>query len=121
MAGKIVHFEVQAQDADRAQAFYERVFGWSFSDSGMPGIDYRMTRTGDDQGGAISASEANAGHLTVYFETDDIDATLAEVRGGGGEAEAKQPIPGIGWFAPCKDTEGNAFSLFQSDESATMG
>ena len=26
----------------------------------------------------------------------------------------------VGWFARCKDTEGNAFSLFQSDESAQM-
>ena len=28
-----------------------------------------------------------------------------------------QPIPQTGWFARCKDTEGNAFSLFQADES----
>ena len=38
----------------------------------------------------------------------------------GGDAEDKQPIPGIGWFARCKDSEGNSFSLFQSDESVTM-
>ena len=53
----------------------------------------------------------------VYFETDDIDAELAKVRELGGQAEDKQPIPGVGWFAGCKDPEGNAFSLFQSDES----
>jgi predicted enzyme related to lactoylglutathione lyase len=29
------------------------------------------------------------------------------------------PVPGYGWFAACKDTEGNAFSLWQSDESAS--
>ena len=34
-----------------------------------------------------------------------------------GRPSDKQPIPGTGWFAGCKDTEGNAFSLFQSDES----
>ena len=33
------------------------------------------------------------------------------------EAEDKQPIPSIGWFARCRDTEGNEFSLFQADES----
>ena len=27
------------------------------------------------------------------------------------------PIPHVGWFARCTDTEGNEFSLFQSDES----
>ena len=38
----------------------------------------------------------------------------------GGKADDKQPIPGIGWFARCKDSEGNSFSLFQGDESVTM-
>jgi predicted enzyme related to lactoylglutathione lyase len=28
------------------------------------------------------------------------------------------PIPGIGWFACCKDTEGNQFGIMQSDTSA---
>ena len=37
----------------------------------------------------------------------------------GGEAEDKMPVPGYGWFAGCRDTEGNAFSLWQSDESAS--
>ena len=28
-------------------------------------------------------------------------------------------FPHVGWFAHCSDTEGNTFSLFQSDESVT--
>jgi predicted enzyme related to lactoylglutathione lyase len=28
------------------------------------------------------------------------------------------PVPGHGWFAACRDTEGNAFSLWQGDEAA---
>ena len=46
-----------------------------------------------------------------------IDKTIARVRELGGSAEDKQPIPTVGWFARCSDTEGNDFSLFQSDES----
>jgi predicted enzyme related to lactoylglutathione lyase len=42
------------------------------------------------------------------------------VREAGGEAEDKQPIPGVGWFTRCKDTEGNPFGLFQTDESVQM-
>ena len=120
MAGKLVHFEIVADDADRATQFYSSVFGWDFSDSGMPGIDYRMVRTGDDQGGAVYPGERKQQSPIVYFDTDDIDGTLAKIREGGGEAEDKMPIPHIGWFAGCKDTEGNDFSLFQSDESAPM-
>ena len=54
---------------------------------------------------------------TIYLGSDDIDADLAKVKELGGEAEDKQPIPHIGWFSRCKDSEGNEFSLFQSDES----
>jgi uncharacterized protein len=120
VAGQLVHFEIEAQDPDRAAAFYRSVFGWDFQDSGMPGIDYRMVRTGENQGGGLYQSEERKGHLTVYFDTDDIDASIAKVRDSGGEADEKQPIPGVGWFAAAKDSEGNAFSLFQSDESVPM-
>ena len=114
-SGKIVHIELPAADADRAQRFYSEVFGWQFADSGMEGIDYRMFQ--GEPGGAVYPGE-NAGQgPIVYFESDEIDAEIQKVREAGGQAEDKQPIPGVGWFAGCKDPEGNAFSLFQSDES----
>ena len=114
-SGKIVHIELPASDADRAQRFYEGLFSWQFADSGMEGIDYRMFQ--GEPGGAVYPGE-NAGQgPIVYFETDDIDAELAKVRELAGQADDKQPIPGVGWFAGCKDAEGNSFSFFQSDES----
>jgi uncharacterized protein len=117
MAGNLVHFEVPAENADRAQKFYEDLFGWQFERYEGP-FDYRTTNAGSGPGGGLYPSETGAGGLKVYFDTEDIDATVARVREVGGEAEDKQPIPGIGWFAACKDTEGNAFWLFQADESA---
>ena len=114
-SGKIVHIELPAGDADRAQRFYSELFGWQFQGSGMEGIDYRMFQ--GEPGGAVYPGE-NAGEgPVVYFETDDIDAELQKVRELGGEAEDKQPIPSVGWFAGCKDPDGNSFSFFQSDES----
>jgi predicted enzyme related to lactoylglutathione lyase len=118
MAGRLVHFEIRAHDADRAQGFWSGLFGWEIADSGMPGMEYRVFRTGEADGGGLYADPDGVGHLEVYFDTDDIDASLATVRGLGGEAGEKTPIPHVGWFAACKDSEGNAFSLFQSDESA---
>ena len=118
MGKKVVHVEFPAQDVDRAQRFWEGVGGWSIQDAGMPGIDYRMFQEGD-QGGAVYPKETVQGPI-VYYGSDDIDADLAKVRELGGEAEEKQPIPHVGWFARCEDTEGNAFSLFQSDESVQM-
>jgi predicted enzyme related to lactoylglutathione lyase len=117
MPGKLVHFELPSQNATRARDFWSGLFGWEFQDSGMPGIDYFMVRTGDDQGGAVYPSDGSIRGPIVYFDTDDIDASLGKVRELGGDADEKQPIPGVGWFARCKDSEGNEFSLYQSDES----
>jgi predicted enzyme related to lactoylglutathione lyase len=119
---KVVHVEFPSQDADRAQRFWEGVGGWSFQDSGMPGIDYRMFQDGES-GGAVFPKEGSMADVegpVLYFGSDDIDADLAKVRELGGEAEDKQPIPTVGWFARCKDTEGNPFSLFQGDDSVPM-
>ncbi len=121
MAGKIVHFELPAADVQRAKTFWSGVFGWEFGDSAMPDGEYYMVRTGEDQGGAIYPRPDAAGSGTVvYFDTDDIDSAIARVRDGGGSAEDKSPIPHVGWFTSCTDTEGNSFSLFESDESVTM-
>ena len=117
MAGKLVHVEIGAEDADRAQGFWSGVFGWEVGAPMSPEMDYRMFRTAEDQGGAIVGTDEK-GPLRVYFDTEDIDGTIAKVRELGGSAEDKLPVQGYGWFAACKDTEGNAFSLWQSDESA---
>ena len=111
----IVHFELPSADTDRAKGFWSGVFGWTFA--GMEGpFEYHMIQ-GEEPGGAVFPSEDAGTGPVVYFATENIDATLAKIRELGGSADDKQPIPSIGWFARCKDTEGNSFSLFQSDES----
>jgi predicted enzyme related to lactoylglutathione lyase len=118
MTGKIVHFELPAVDSDRAQQFWGSLWGWQFADSGMPEIDYRMARVDETLGAAIAKADKPQGYPNVYFDTDDMDGTLTKVRELGGSTEDKSPVPGMGWFSLCKDTEGNAFGLWQSDSSA---
>ena len=119
MPGKIVHFELPAVDADRASGFWGGLFDWDLSTSAMPDFDYRMAKVSDDQAVAVFPSEDKAGTgPIVYFETPDIEASIAKARSLGGTAGDKEPVPGHGWFAACIDTEGNSFSLWQQDESA---
>jgi hypothetical protein len=118
MAGKIVHFELVGTDADRAQRFWSGVFGWEIGSSVMDGFDYRMFQVSEDQGGAIYPAERAGAAPIVYFDTDDIDASIAKVRELGGTAADKEPVPTHGWFAACTDTEGTAFSLWQNDPDA---
>ena len=118
MRGNIVHFELNAKDADRAKRFYTALFGWKYRDSDMPGIEYYVI-DGATPGGAINPMQEEPGPV-IYFDTEDIDASIAKVRELGGTSDDKQPIPGQGWFAACVDTEGNRFSFFQNDPSVTM-
>ena len=111
----IVHFELPSADTDRAKAFWSGVFGWKFGGMSEPFV-YLMTEEEEPVGAIFQSDEAGSGPI-VYMATDDIDATLASVREHGGSTEEKQPIPQTGWFARCKDTEGNSFSLFQRDET----
>ena len=119
MPGKIVHFELPANDAARSRGFWGGLFGWEFMNT-MPEADYQMVQVASDQGGAIYPSDKGGSGIVIYFDTEDIDASVTKVRELGGEAEDKAPVPGHGWFASCRDTEGNAFSLWQADESASL-
>jgi uncharacterized protein len=117
MGKRIVHVEFPAQDAERGKHFWEGLGGWSLNDAGMPGGEYLMFQE-DNWGGAVYKMEgAQPSGTTIYLGSDDIDADLAKVKELGGQAEGKEPIPHVGWFARCQDSEGNDFSLFQSDES----
>jgi predicted enzyme related to lactoylglutathione lyase len=121
LPGRIVHFELVAADADRATGFWNGLFGWDVGGSTMEGFDYRMFDLGEGQGGAIfpaARTEQKPGKMNVYFDTHDIEASIAKVRELGGSADDKQPVPTHGWFSACKDTEGIDFFLWQGDPNA---
>ncbi|MFB9908646.1 VOC family protein [Allokutzneria oryzae] len=121
-----VHFEIHAGDPARAQAFYTAVLDWKFSQFGeMP---YWGIETGEDatiNGGLLprtgdapaDGQTANSFVLTVLVE--DCQATVdAAVANGGSVAVPKTAVPGIGWTAYIKDTEGNVFGAMQHDPAA---
>src|SRR5919204_557998 len=96
MAGRLVHWEMPAEDDKRATEFYGRLFGWEWNTVDMPGLAYHMTQAGGEPGGAVYSSQGGQRGPIVYFDTDDIDAHVARARELGGDAEDKQPIPGVG-------------------------
>jgi predicted enzyme related to lactoylglutathione lyase len=119
LAGKLVHFEVPADDTKRALGFYKDMFGWEFQEYPGP-FEYHMTRTAEDQGGAVHDAAQGGGipGIFPYFDVDDIRASAARVRELGGEAEEPGPVPQMGWYARCKDTEDNPFGIWQNDPNA---
>ncbi len=119
MAGEIVHVEFPSANADRAQRFWSELFGWEFQNDGGEEMDYRMARISPTAGAAVYPSDGEVGHPKYYFDVDDIQATSARIRELGGEAAERMPVPGMGWFTACKDSEGNEFHLWQTDDKAS--
>ena len=117
MPGQMVHFEIPAGDTAKAREFWGSLFGWQFQEYPGP-IEYHMTRFSETTGGAIYPAEGNTRGTRTYFDVDDVNAGRARVGELGGEAGEAMPVPSMGWFAICKDTEGNEFGLWQTDPSA---
>jgi uncharacterized protein len=120
MAGQPVHVEIPAGDTGKAQEFWGSLFGWQFQAFEGSPTPYLMTQITEQTGGAIYQPDGATQGVRVYFDVDDIDAGTARVGELGGEVGEKQPVPGMGWFAICKDVAGNEFGLWQSDTSASM-
>jgi uncharacterized protein len=114
---KIVHFEIPADDTGRATQFWGSLFGVEFQTYEGP-VEYHMFQNDDQSGGAVYARQEGEQGLITYFAVDDIDAAREKVQQLGGTAEDKAPVPGMGWYARAQDTEGNSFSLWQTDETA---
>lgn len=115
---KIVHFEVPAEDTARATQFWGSLFGVHFQTSEGP-VEYHMFQNDDQTGGGIYPQQQGEKGLITYFNVDDIESARQKVQELGGKAEDKEPVPGMGWYARAEDTEGNEFSLWQSDENAS--
>jgi uncharacterized protein len=118
MPGEVVHVEIPADDTQKAREFWGGLFGWQWQQTEGP-FEYYMTQISNQTGGAITNMEHGKRGPRVYFAVDDIKAGAARVKELGGEANEPGPVPGMGWFATCKDGEGNEFGLWQHDPSAT--
>ena len=126
---RVVHFEIHAENPERAIAFYQGLFGWTFQKWSGP-MDYWLIVTGPDtekgiNGGMIrrmgpaplEGQAVNAYACTVQIS--NLDDCVAKIPAAGGViALAKMPIPGIGWLAYVKDTEGNIVGIMQPDAQA---
>jgi uncharacterized protein len=122
MAGKVVHFEIPLDDADRGRAFYEQALGWQLEQWG-PVPYWTLAGAADAEGiggGLTMRSDEVPGPL-VYVEVEDVDAALTAIEAAGGTPlMGRSPIPGMGWMALFADTEGNRVGLFQLDPEAPM-
>jgi predicted enzyme related to lactoylglutathione lyase len=129
--GRVVHFEIQADDVDRAKTFYSAVFGWSFQDWGQAtGTPYWGVVTGPEEepginGGllqrpaAAPAPQQGTNAFVCTIGVEDYDETERRILQSGGQvALPKMALTGMAWQGYYLDTEGNTFGIHQPDPNA---
>jgi predicted enzyme related to lactoylglutathione lyase len=123
MSGRVVHFEIPVDDADRARSFYADVFGWEVMP--MPEMDYTIVSTGPtgDQGptesgfinGGMMKRQGRFTSPNLVIDVENIEAALEAVQGAGGSTvEERMPVGEMGFAAYFTDTEGNLVGLWET-------
>jgi uncharacterized protein len=116
MANLIRHFEVEADDLERAKRFYERVFGWAIRPWGPP--NYYLIDAGDGMSGdirerSIPKVSGNVGFVCTIV-VEDLQASKAAVVANGGTIVVPEfTIDGVGDLLYFTDTEGHRVGLMQ--------
>ena len=114
-------FEIPAEDLDRAQQFYEAIFGIEMIPMEMPDFKMRMFPLEDMNGvgGALVYGEgfykpsATDGALLYLNGSPDVQNILNKVEDAGGKIviPKTQISPEYGFMAVITDTEGNRIGL----------
>src|SRR6478735_3720931 len=123
MSGRVVHFEIPYDDADRARAFYEKAFGWQLMSP--PGMEYTLVTSGPSgDSGPTEAGFINGGMMqrqgpftapNVVVDVDNIEDALEAITAAGGSAVAeRQAVGDMGFSAYFKDPEGNLLGLWET-------
>jgi len=118
----IVHFDVPAEDIERAKKFYSTLLGWKFQS--YPEMQYNLITTTNMDGtpgvgGGMGKRMEPTQRMMNYFGVSSIDAAMKQVRSlGGSVLTEKMAVPRMGYLVNCVDTEGNLFGLWEEDTNA---
>jgi uncharacterized protein len=126
MSGEVGHFELPADNPERARKFYSTIFGWKLNS--VPDMEYTMVRTGPVDpkgmptapgyiGGGIAKRGGHIAHPVVTIVVDDMSATEKTIEQHGGKIlSRKQPIGdgAMGFSGYFQDSEGNIVGLYQN-------
>ena len=118
---RVIHFDLSADNPERAAEFYRSVFNWKVNKWEGP-EDYWLIQTGTEEepgvtGGVAGRIKPND-TTAVVFDVESVDRAAKRVLDSGGIIrEEKKAIPGVGYLIMCKDTEGNTFGIMQIDET----
>ena len=121
----VQHFEIAADDVNRAQEFYKKVFGWTMqrmNNPVRPEEDYWTFETKDDEGkrglsGGLMKRQSPQQTFTNYITVSSIDEYSSKINQSGGKIIIpKTTLPNMGFISVCLDSENNMFGLFEPNK-----
>ena len=124
MMNKVSHFEIPYEDQERAQKFYEEVFGWQITKFSDEGYYLAFTTKSDpntmmpSEPGAINGGllkrDSTAKNPLLVIDVPNIDDHIKKIEDAGGELiMPKVSVGDSGFFARVADTEGNVIAIWQ--------
>ena len=121
MPNRVVHFEITAEQPERAAEFYRKIFNLGIKKFEGP-KEYWLITTGKGSiginGGMFKKMEHFSGYINIV-DVASVDDTTKKIEANGGrQVTPKITIPGIGYTAYFNDTEGNVFGVIQEDTNA---
>jgi len=121
---KVVHFEIPADNTERARKFYTQTFNWEMNS--IPEMKYTIIHTTEidekmmpKEKGAINGGMLQRQHPitnpVITINVEDINLTIEKIKKNGGEiVHDKFQVGNMGLSAYFKDTEGNILGLWQN-------
>ena len=121
---KVVHFEIPYDDQQRAQKFYQDVFGWQINK--FADMDYYIATTcktdpktmmptelGAINGGFLK-KDPTGEHPVIVIDVPSVDEHIKKIESAGGKVVMpKTQIGDFGLYARVADTEGNVIGIWQ--------
>jgi predicted enzyme related to lactoylglutathione lyase len=131
MPNRVSHFEIQAENPEKAIAFYTACFGWEFQKWEGGQMEYWMIMTGkrDEPGGinggllprqgGTPVKDACVNAFVCTMTVDSYDEIHEKILANGGTvALPKMALKGMAWQGYYKDLDGNIFGIHQPDTNA---
>ena len=122
---RVVHFEIPAENLERAKKFYSENFGWKLNPLGPEMGNYVLVQTGptDEQGmpqdrafinGGLMPRDPSASSPVLVIAVADADQTVEKVKQSGGRLVGEiLDIPNVGRYARVQDSEGNVIGVIK--------
>ncbi|GGX40046.1 VOC family protein [Saccharospirillum salsuginis] len=128
--GEFIWYELLTTDIEAASAFYSKILGWQVTDSGQPGMDYRILSVQDeeteeqhDTGGLMQLTDemCQQGARPIwlgYIGVNDVDQTVSGILEMGGQVQVPPTdIPNVGRLAMVSDPQGTPFYVMRGNSN----